>query len=392
MAENITTDNIKYINAFDFGLPSASDLGMYWDTAVSALKKYYAGLNRGVTANAAVLSALNTDVITSLPNKDDFAIFASTAPNVPTANLWYISCIAGGSSVIGGRYMAFRTGGYVHFGYIATAGTITWIPLSLGTDNISTCRASSVMGLKGRNLQELGGYSTPQAAAAAIKALTSAGNFDQLRLGDYINFTNGLTVDGTNYPWSSEYENLKLRIIGFDHYYRIGGNIDVMTHHAVWDFANTIMQHRVNPTDTNTGGYAASEMYTFLSGVFATGITAMLGFAPIDINRLLSTHENWDWLTEKVFLPTVLEIFGAHGWDAHGGNTGYHGGSGVQYPFYALNPSARIKKYNGARSRYWLSDDRADITLDFTYVSHDGVSTSIPASEATVNVAPALCF
>ncbi|MFA5658740.1 MAG: hypothetical protein WC900_05590, partial [Oscillospiraceae bacterium] len=240
MAENLTTDNIKYISALDFKLPSASDLGMFWDTASSVLNKYYAGLNRGVVANTAVLSALSTDVITSLPHVGDFAVFGASAANVPDANTYYITCIGGGFSAIGARYLAFRTGGYVYFGYIATAGTITWIPLSLGSNNISTS-ASLMMGLKPRNLQELGGYSTPQATAEAIKAMTSAGNFDQLRLGDYINFTNGLTVDGTSYPWSSSYENLKLRIIGFDHYYRVRANIDVTTHHAVWDFANVVL-------------------------------------------------------------------------------------------------------------------------------------------------------
>jgi hypothetical protein len=258
--------------------------------------------------------------------------------------------------------------------------------------SLKTSFGPAVMGLKPRNLQTLGGYATPSAAATAIKALTSTGNFDQLRLGDYINFTNGLTVDGTSYPWSSSYENLKLRIVGFDHYYRVGGNIDVTTHHAVWDWANVVLQHRMNSTDTNTGGYAASEMYTFLSGVFLTGVTAMLGFTPISIDRLLSNHGGLAWLTEKVFLPTVLEIFGAHGFDSQGGNTGYYGGSGVQYPLYALNPSVRIKKYNGARYWYWLSDDRADVTTHFTNAYDNGGSAYAAASNAAGGAAPVLCF
>jgi len=114
--------------------------------------------------------------------------------------------------------------------------------------NLINTLYSGIGSVKGRNLQELGGYSSPTATAEAIKAMTSAGNFDQLRLGDYINFTNGLTVDGTSYPWSSSYENLKLRIVGFDHYYRVGANIDVTTHHAVWDWANIVLQHCMNST------------------------------------------------------------------------------------------------------------------------------------------------
>jgi len=88
-------------------------------------------MNWGRLANEASLTALTTDVITTIPNVGDYAIFAPTAPNVPSANLWYVSCVAGGSSAIGGRYMAYRTGGTVAFGYILTEGVITWKTFTL---------------------------------------------------------------------------------------------------------------------------------------------------------------------------------------------------------------------------------------------------------------------
>jgi hypothetical protein len=156
--------NVKTIHELTLGTPVSTDELMYWDAVNSAHKKVTLGsnvgslltsdiksnmvtalansLNWGRTANEASLSQLTTDVITTLPNVGDYAVFASTATNIPTANLWYIACVAGGSSVIGARYMAYRTGGYVYFGYIATAGTITWIPIALGTTNISTIAAN----------------------------------------------------------------------------------------------------------------------------------------------------------------------------------------------------------------------------------------------------------
>jgi hypothetical protein len=126
--------------------------------------------------------------------------------------------------------------------------------------------------------------------------------------------------------------------------------------------------------------------------IYPGKLAAMLRYAD-SIDRLLSNHGTWVWLTEKVFLSTVLEIFGAHGFDANGGNTGYHGGSGVQYPLYALNPSVRIKKYNGARWWWWLSDDRSDNITDFASAPNSGDSdyTDV-ASNASGGVAPALCF
>jgi|WetSurMetagenome_2_1015567.scaffolds.fasta_scaffold04051_15 hypothetical protein len=173
MADTLTTDNIKTISALTSGTPAADDALLYRDVVNSANKKVVLGaggaslfglaalgsnvstiltadaqsnmvtalansLNWGRTANSADITALTTDVITALPHVGDYAVFASTATNVPDANAYYISCIGGGYSASGARYLAFRTGGYAYFGYIATAGTVTWVPLVLGTTNVST--------------------------------------------------------------------------------------------------------------------------------------------------------------------------------------------------------------------------------------------------------------
>jgi hypothetical protein len=137
MATNLTTDNIKTLHDMTSGIPAGSDELLYWDAVNSTHKKAVLStsmgtalannLNWGMTANTAGLTALTTDVITTLTHVGDFAVFAATAQNVPDANAYYISCVGGGYSVIGARYFAFRTGGYVFFGYIATAGTITWV-------------------------------------------------------------------------------------------------------------------------------------------------------------------------------------------------------------------------------------------------------------------------
>jgi hypothetical protein len=145
----LTTDNIKTLHELTSGTPVTADELLYWDAVNSANKKAVLGanagtilttdiksnmatalannINWGMTANTAGLTALTTDVITTLTHVGDFAVFAATAQNVPDANAYYISCVGGGYSVIGARYFAFRTGGYVFFGYIATAGTITWV-------------------------------------------------------------------------------------------------------------------------------------------------------------------------------------------------------------------------------------------------------------------------
>jgi hypothetical protein len=117
-------------------MPIGITSGANWKSAESkALKSNMAtafsnNLNWGRLANAADITAKTTDVIATLTHVGDYDVFAATAANIPDANAYYISCIGGGYSATGARYLAFRTGGYVYFGYIATAGTITWKTLT----------------------------------------------------------------------------------------------------------------------------------------------------------------------------------------------------------------------------------------------------------------------
>ena len=111
--------------------------GSNWMSAESkALKSNMAtalanNLNWGRVANSADVPLKTTDVIETLIHVGDYDAFASTAPNVPDANSWYISCIGGGYSATGARYLAFRATGFIKFGYIATEGTIIWKTITL---------------------------------------------------------------------------------------------------------------------------------------------------------------------------------------------------------------------------------------------------------------------
>ena len=81
-------------------------------------------------------------------------------------------------------------------------------------------------------------------ATAAQYAAIAAGTFDDLYIGDY------WTIGGVNY-----------RIAAFD-YYLNSGDTDCTAHHAVIVPDTSLYKAAMNSTDTTTGGYVGSAMYT----------------------------------------------------------------------------------------------------------------------------------
>ena len=212
---------------------------------------------------------------------------------------------------------------------------------------------------KGRNLVTVLGAADYKDAFAKLHAKASAGDFNDLQLGDYIDI-DSMTIDGTEY--SNANQRLRMVIAGFDHYYHVGGNFDVTTHHVLMICKNVVFQKRMNATDTNAGGYASSELRTFLNGKVKAGLIAAIGITPIDIDRLLDTHGSWSWYTDSVFLPTEVEVFGTKAWSD---NYGFTVGSSIQYPLFSKFPQARVALLNGSRWWWWEASTDMRNTSNF---------------------------
>ena len=181
---------------------------------------------------------------------------------------------------------------------------------------------------RGKNL----GTSVTAAQWAAI----ADGSFTDLYIGDY------WVIDGVNW-----------RIAAFDYYYKTG-DTPCITHHVVIVPDTILYNAAMNSTDTTTGGYVGSAMYTANLEQAKTIIKTAFGSAHVITKReLLTTAVNgntpsgWAWFDSEVELMNEVQVYGSVAWGAHDGN-GYNDG---QFPLFVFD---RTKLHN--RENYWLRD------------------------------------
>ena len=243
---------------------------------------------------------------------------------------------------------------------------------------------------EGRNLLTVLGVTT---VAEAMEVLHERCNgegvadFSGLMIGDYLDLPS-LTVDGTTYTWNATYQNLRIVISGFNHYIHCG-DTENTKNHILWTFKNVVLQRQMNSSDTNTGGYNASAMKTYLDGVFALGLGSALGSSDYlyTISRAISRKGSTEWARNTVFLPTEVEVFGVatYGDDQNEWNTN------IQYPIYRDSSYYRCKKYNGSRAWWWKATPIASNSTNFCGVYANGISGAGIASDSNGGVAPAFC-
>ena len=243
---------------------------------------------------------------------------------------------------------------------------------------------------EGRNLLTVLGVTT---VAEAMEVLHERCNgegvadFSGLMIGDYLDLPS-LTVDGTTYTWNATYQNLRIVISGFNHYIHCG-DTENTKNHILWTFKNVVLQRQMNSSDTNTGGYNASAMKTYLDGVFALGLGSALGSSDYlyTISRAISRKGSTEWVRNTVFLPTEVEVFGVatYGDDQNAWNTN------IQYPIYRDSSYYRCKKYNGSRAWWWEATPHASNSTYFCGVHGDGYSYNFYAGGSYGGVAPAFC-
>lgn len=238
----------------------------------------------------------------------------------------------------------------------------------------------------GRNLVEVFGVSTAVQVFARLREKSDAGDFSGLGIGDYINIPS-IVIDVDTFSYNDTYQNLRAEIVAFDQYYR-NGDTDITNHHIIMQMKNCPLTHRMNPSDNNTGGWASSELKTFLSNTVAGAIEDAIGISLKTISRNLSTHASWAWLAEKCFLPSEVECIGTKAWSD---NYGYTVGNCRQWAMFQLRPDRLIKFYNGARRWWWTCSDSTSYSTDFAYVgSYGGISTNIASYDSGVPFAFAI--
>ena len=231
----------------------------------------------------------------------------------------------------------------------------------------------------GRDLIAVLGVANAAAAFAALRTRADAGNFNGLRLGDYIDVSS-MTIDGS--AISNSNQRLRFEIAGFDTYLNVG-DAPTTSHHILMISKNCVLQKAMNSTATNAGGYAASELCAYLNNQVKTGLVNAIGITPKTVHRLLDTKGNWGWLAETVFIPSEVEVFGHQAWS---NDKGYSSGTSVQWPLFSEFPQRRIASLNGSRWWWWEASPRTDDSAGFCHCHSVGGANDTSADHSGTGV------
>lgn len=186
----------------------------------------------------------------------------------------------------------------------------------------------------------------------------SNGTFEDLYIGDY------WTIGGVNY-----------RIAAFNYYYNCGDTA-LQVNHVTLVPDTILYSHVMNDTNTTTGGYTGSKMYT--AGLTQAKNTIKSAFPNHVVNhrQLLCNAvidgkaSGWTWLDSEVELMNEIMVYGSIVFSSGGYNTGI---DKSQLPLFALRPDAI-----NFRQAYWLRD--VTTATSFANVYYNGYATYYGAS------------
>lgn len=178
----------------------------------------------------------------------------------------------------------------------------------------------------------------------------SNGTFEDLYIGDY---------------WTIS--NINWRIAAFNYYYNTGDTALTVNHITL--VPDTILYYHVmNDTDTTTGGYIGSKMYTTGLTNAKNAISSIFGTHLVQHRQLLcnaatnGVASGWAWYDSTVELMTEPMVHGSIVFGQGGFNIGLNKS---QLSLFALSP-----QYINTRQTYWLRDVAA--ATYFAYVNDRG--------------------
>ena len=254
-----------------------------------------------------------------------------------------------------------------------------------------------------------------------LHAYIQAGGLDDennvvIRLGDWIDLEGGLQVDdaynGTgSFTITAVDDNLResskrllrLIVVGINSFNGKNGN--GATPHVVFQFQNIPVTRRMNSSETNAGGYAASEMRKylveagdsaadpndgkFLAGLLDAGVPEEALWAP---KRIVSVRDGQGELEDLLWLPTEREMFDKNANSVSADET-EENQARLEYYDSALK---RIKYLeNSSAKSYWEASPSYNEVISwknrsFCSVSMNGL-TDYNYAESLYGCVPAFC-
>jgi hypothetical protein len=207
------------------------------------------------------------------------------------------------------------------------------------------------------NLLNVLGAKTVAAAIESLHQRLNRGGetpyLDGLKVGMYLDLTDGLNDGNAVIPWNASNQNLRIVIASFNQY-KNGTNTK---NHIKFVFKNIPVEIKMSTVGTNAGGYPASTLLKpYLEGSFLTGLKAALGgrdyFYPVT-RPISGGSPSWDAVdfTAAIFIDTEKEVFGTNtSWGDATSEDGL-----TQTALYDVGGETWwTKKFNGSVSDWWL--------------------------------------
>ena len=179
-------------------------------------------------------------------------------------------------------------------------------------------------------------------------------------------------------------ETIELQIAGFNHDTFSDGVTAPVTF-VMKDCLNT--KAKMNSSNTNTGGYPASAMKTWVENNIYDKLPSDLKaiVAPVK-KKWYTTYNDVNSLTEgdyNVWLLSEMEVFGTNIYTVGTGE-------GTKYPIFTDNAS-RIKKVNGTNNIWWLGSCIKDNNYNFVFAGSGG-NLGNDGARLSYGVAAGLCI
>ena len=174
-----------------------------------------------------------------------------------------------------------------------------------------------------------------------LQNAVSSGDFSKIYIGDYVEQT--ITYSGTQYT-------TKYRVAGINTFKNYGDT--ALTRNHIVLIPDLLFDAQMNTSDTTSGGYVGSRMYTT---VLPALLTALAGSSSTPFYGKIISHRelfpnaenNWAWYDNSLCLLSEMEAYGSRIFASYGNSIGFY----AQMPLFKLNPDY-ISKFN--RHNVWL--------------------------------------
>ena len=270
------------------------------------------------------------------------------------------------------------------------------------TDSVTTNITATLTASPLENDASTGGSASSKASDDPVSFLTDSwatiqtavrnNNTDAYNVGD----TKTVTINNTNYT---------VRLVNKTTGEHCGDEDTAYSQTAcgfVVEFVDIVEQRAMDSTNTNVGGWPATEMRAYLNGTFYNSLPSDLQ-AAIKPTRVISGHGSSDsanfTTTDTLYLLSGVEIHGADDYDTaastthqleyYQGMTGeigdcdWYTGCTTKYYYRAF------KQYNGSDCYYWLRPALSYNNYRFRSVHIHGYLSYYHADRSSVGVAPA---